>query len=127
MRSVDVRDGICFVGLDVHARTTTAAAVQLGSGEVWKAQLAGTPQAAIEWLQTLPGELRAVYEAGPAGCGLRRAGGAGGAAGVRSGVRRSGGGDRGDGLFAGRYPARAWRPDQDRHARRSQARALARG
>jgi transposase len=73
MRSVDVTDGICFAGLDVHARKTAAAAVQLGSGEVWKAQLAGTPQAAIEWLQTLPGEVRAVYEAGPTGFGLARA------------------------------------------------------
>src|SRR3954463_6724039 len=78
MRSVDVTDGICFVGLDVHARKTAAAAVQLGSGEVFKAQLAGTPQAAIEWLQTLPGELRVVYEAGPAGFGLARAGRAAG-------------------------------------------------
>src|SRR3954471_7017164 len=78
MRSVDVRDGICFVGLDVHARKTAAAAVQLGSGEVWKAQLAGTSQAAIEWLQTLPGELRVVYEAGPTGFGLARAGRAAG-------------------------------------------------
>src|SRR3954453_21578487 len=78
MRSVDVSDGICFVGLDVHARKTAAAAVQLGSGEVWKAQLAGTSQAAIEWLQTLPGELRVVYEAGPTGFGLARAGRAAG-------------------------------------------------
>jgi hypothetical protein len=39
-------DGICFVGLDVHARKTVAAAVQLGSGEVFKAQLAGSPAAA---------------------------------------------------------------------------------
>jgi len=35
-------DGICFVGLDVHARKTAAAAVQLGSGEVFKAQLSGS-------------------------------------------------------------------------------------
>ena len=34
-------DGICFAGLDVHARKTAAAAVQLGSGEVFRAQLAG--------------------------------------------------------------------------------------
>jgi transposase len=73
MRSVDVTDGICFVGLDVHARKTAAAAIRLGSGEVWKAQLAGTPQATIEWLMTLPGELRVVYEAGPTGFGLARA------------------------------------------------------
>src|SRR3954453_21710203 len=73
MRSVDVSDGICFVGLDVHARKTAAAAVRLGSGEVWKARLAGAPAAVIEWLQTLPGEVRVVYEAGPTGFGLARA------------------------------------------------------
>jgi transposase len=68
-----VSDGICFAGLDVHARKTAAAAVQLGSGEVFRAQLSGSPVAAIEWLQTLPGPVRAVYEAGPTGFGLARA------------------------------------------------------
>jgi transposase len=68
-----VADGIWFVGLDVHARKTAAAAVQLGSGEVFRAQLGGSSAAAIEWLQSLPGEVRAVYEAGPTGFGLARA------------------------------------------------------
>jgi hypothetical protein len=66
-------EGICFAGLDVHARRTAAAAVQLGSGEVFKAQIAGSPLEAIGWLQTLPGRVRAVYEAGPTGFGLARA------------------------------------------------------
>ena len=66
-------DGICFAGLDVHARKTAAAAVRLGSGEVWKAQLPGSSVAAIEWLQALPGPVRAVYEAGPTGFELARA------------------------------------------------------
>ena len=48
-------DGICFAGLDVHARKTAAAAVQFGSGEVFKAQLAGSPGAAIEWLRIAAG------------------------------------------------------------------------
>jgi transposase len=68
-----VSEAIGFAGLDVHARKTAAAAVQLGSGEVWRAQLAGSPVAAVEWLQTLPGPVRAVYEAGPTGFGLARA------------------------------------------------------
>jgi transposase len=68
-----VTDGICFAGLDVHARKTAAAAVLLGSGEVFRAQLEGSSSAAIAWLQTLPGEVRAVYEAGPTGFGLARA------------------------------------------------------
>jgi transposase len=59
--------------LDVHAHKTAAAAVQLGSGEVFRAQLPGSSAAALEWLQTLPGEVRAVYEAGPTGFGLARA------------------------------------------------------
>ena len=67
-------DGICFAGLDVRARKTAAAAVVLGSGEVFRAQLGGSSQAAVEWLQTLPGrQVRAVYEAGPTGFGLARA------------------------------------------------------
>lgn len=65
--------GICFAGLDVHARKTAGAAVQLGSGEVFKAQIPGSPLEAIGWLQTLPGAVRAVYEAGPTGFGLARA------------------------------------------------------
>jgi transposase len=47
--------------------------VLLGSGEVFRAQLEGSSSAAIAWLQTLPGEVRAVYEAGPTGFGLARA------------------------------------------------------
>jgi transposase len=73
MRSVDVTDGICFAGLDVHARKTVAAAVQLGSGEVFRARLGGATEEAIEWLRSLPGPVRAVYEAGPTGFGLARA------------------------------------------------------
>jgi len=57
----------------MRAGPQPAAAVQLGSGEVFKAQIPGSPIAAIGWLQTLPGEVRAVYEAGPTGFGLARA------------------------------------------------------
>jgi len=67
-----VSDGICFVGLDVHARKTAGAAVRLGSGEVFKTQIAGSPVEAIGWLRSLPGPVRAVYEAGPTGFGLAR-------------------------------------------------------
>ncbi len=65
--------GICFAGLDVHARKTAGAAVYLGSGEVFKARISGGPLEAIGWLQSLPGPVRAVYEAGPTGFGLARA------------------------------------------------------
>ncbi len=66
-------DGICFVGLDVHARKTAGAAVVLGSGDVFRAQIPGSPLEAIDWMQSLPGPVRAVYEAGPTGFGLARA------------------------------------------------------
>jgi transposase len=66
-------DGICFAGLDVHARKISGAAVQLGSGEVFRIRLGGSPGEAIGWLQSLPGEVRAVYEAGPTGFVLARA------------------------------------------------------
>lgn len=64
-------DGICFVGLDVHARKTAGAAVQLGSGEVFKTQIAGSPVEAIGWLRSLPGPVRAVYKPGRRGSVLR--------------------------------------------------------
>lgn len=67
-------DGICFAGLDVHARSTAAAAVRPGSGEVWQAQLSGRVEVVVEWLLSLPGPVRAVYEAGPTGFGLARCG-----------------------------------------------------
>jgi transposase len=73
MRSADMPERICFVGLDVHARKTAGAAVQLGSGEVFKAQISGQPVEAIDWRQSLPRPVRAVYEAGPTGFGLARA------------------------------------------------------
>lgn len=40
---------------------------------MFRARLSGSPAAAIEWLQSLPGPVRAVYEAGPTGFGLARA------------------------------------------------------
>ena len=65
-------EGICFVGLDVHARKTARRRCSWVRGGVQGAdrRVAG---AAIEWLQTLPGPVRAVYEAGPTGFGLARA------------------------------------------------------
>jgi hypothetical protein len=91
MRSADMPERICFVGLDVHARKTAGAAVQLGSGEVFKAQITGPPVNAIDWMQKLPGPVRAVYEAGP----------------VRARALRPRGRDRDDGLRPGGDPSPA--------------------
>lgn len=66
-------EAIQFVGLDVHAAQTVAAAVELGTGVVRQQRIVGPPVSAVQWLAGLPGEVRAVYEAGPTGFGLARA------------------------------------------------------
>lgn len=63
-----------WAGLDVHARSTHAAAVDARSGELVRARFGGGIEAVVEWLVGLPAPVRAVYEAGPTGYGLARAG-----------------------------------------------------
>jgi len=62
-----------YVGLDVHARSTHAAAIDVASGELRRARFEDGSGQVIEWLQTLPLPLRGCYEAGPTGYGLYRA------------------------------------------------------
>lgn len=61
------------VGLDVHARCTQAAAIDLVSGELRRARFGIGVEPVVEWLVRLPAPVRAVYEAGPTGFGLARA------------------------------------------------------
>src|SRR6266516_150817 len=61
------------VGLDVHARSTHAAAVELVSGELRRARFGADSEELIAWLAALPQPLRACYEAGPTGFALYRA------------------------------------------------------
>jgi transposase len=62
-----------FAGLDVHARSTHAAAIDAMTGELTRVRFgAGVPEA-VAWLEGLPGPVRACYEAGPTGFGLYRA------------------------------------------------------
>lgn len=61
------------VGLDVHARSVVAAAIDGATGEVFQQRLVPDPQVVIEWINGLPGPAGAVYEAGPTGFGLYRA------------------------------------------------------
>lgn len=63
-----------LVGLDVHARQTHAAILHLDSGELAVSRLQGTPQQVVPFLQRLGDGVLAVYEAGPTGFGLARAG-----------------------------------------------------
>jgi transposase len=62
-----------YVGLDVHARSTHAAAVDVVSGELRRARFGADGGEVIAWLQGLPQPLRACCEAGPTGFALYRA------------------------------------------------------
>lgn len=60
------------VGLDVHARSVVAAAIDGDTGEVFRARMGLQPPEILTWIQQLPGPARAVYEAGPTGFDLAR-------------------------------------------------------
>ena len=60
------------VGLDVHARSVVAHAVDGVTGEVFTARLVPDPGAVAGWLGQLPGPVATMYEAGPTGFGLAR-------------------------------------------------------
>jgi transposase len=64
--------------LDVHACSTHAAAIDVLTGELRRARFDGGTEAVVQWLGGLQGPVRAVYEAGPTGFGLYRAGRAAG-------------------------------------------------
>jgi transposase len=61
------------VGFDVHARSIHAAAIDVMSGELRRARFGPGVETPVDWLRTLPGPVRACYEAGPTGYGLYRA------------------------------------------------------
>jgi transposase len=61
------------VGLDVHARSTHAAAIDISTGELTRVRFGAGVDGPVAWLQRLPGPVRACYEAGPTGFGLYRA------------------------------------------------------
>jgi transposase len=62
-----------YVGLDVHARSTHAAAIDVASGELCRARFGGGSEEVIAWLQGLSQPLMGCYEAGPTGFALYRA------------------------------------------------------
>jgi transposase len=62
-----------YVGFDVHARSAHAAAIDVMSGELTRMRFGGGVTAPVQWLGSLPGPVRACYEAGPTGYGLYRA------------------------------------------------------
>ena len=60
------------VGLDVHARSVAAAAIDGVTGELVQAKLTPSHEHVRSWLQNLPGPVAVAYEAGPTGFGLSR-------------------------------------------------------
>lgn len=61
------------VGLDVHARSVVAAAVDGLTGQVFRAGLVPSHEEVLAWVNGLPGPVAVAYEAGPTGFGLARA------------------------------------------------------
>jgi transposase len=61
-----------WVGLDVHARSTHAAAIDVMTGELKRARFGVGSEEVVDWLAELP-QPHAVYEAGPTGFALYRA------------------------------------------------------
>ena len=60
------------VGLDVHARSVAAAAIDGVTGELVQAKLTPSHEHIRSWLAGLPGPVAVAYEAGPTGFGLSR-------------------------------------------------------
>jgi transposase len=61
------------VGLDVHARSVAAAAIDGVTGELVQAKLTPSHEHIRSWVQDLPGPVAVTYEAGPTGFDLCRA------------------------------------------------------
>jgi transposase len=61
------------VGLDVHARSVAAAAIDGVTGELIQAKLTPSHEHIRSWVQDLPGPVAVTYEAGPTGFDLYRA------------------------------------------------------
>jgi hypothetical protein len=59
-------------GLDVHARSVAAAAIDGVTGELFESRLTPSFDHIASWLGGLPGPVAVVYEAGPTGFGLYR-------------------------------------------------------
>jgi transposase len=62
-----------WVGLDVHARSTHAAAIYSMTGELERARFGPGSEPVVAWLGGLPGPVQVAYEAGPTGFALARA------------------------------------------------------
>jgi transposase len=73
MGGADMLNDKTVVGLDVHAHATQAAVLEMRTGELSFRRVSGPPSEIVGYLQGLPGNVLATYEAGPMGYGLARA------------------------------------------------------
>nr|WP_311425480.1 transposase [Jatrophihabitans sp. DSM 44399] len=75
-RATDVGAPVVFqrtsVGLDVHARSVAAAAIDGQTGEITRRKITPDHGEILAWILSLAGPARVVYEAGPTGFGLAR-------------------------------------------------------
>jgi transposase len=63
-----------WAAMDVHARSTYAASLDVLTGELTRQRFdTGAVEPVVAWLAGLPGPVRSCYEAGPTGFGLYRA------------------------------------------------------
>ncbi|ABG99438.1 transposase (plasmid) [Rhodococcus jostii RHA1] len=60
------------IGLDVHARSVAAAAIDSLTGQVVQGRLTPSYEHIRSWISSLPGPVAVAYEAGPTGFGLYR-------------------------------------------------------
>lgn len=67
-------NGKRLVAADVHANASWLIGLELDSGELWRRRVAGPPSRLLDVLGRLGAGTRLVYEAGPTGFGLARAG-----------------------------------------------------
>lgn len=61
-----------FIGLDVHAKTVTAAALNSDTGEIDQTTMPAENLTVISWVRTHGKDIAVTYEAGPTGYGLAR-------------------------------------------------------
>jgi transposase len=59
--------------MDVHARSVFGCALDGDTGELVERRMTPSPDEVVAWVQSLPGPVGVVYEAGPTGFGLARA------------------------------------------------------
>lgn len=59
------------IGLDVHARSVIATAIDERTGEVVRRRFGYDPAGVIDWVRSLPQPAAVAYEAGPTGAAVR--------------------------------------------------------